>query len=79
MEEKRRASRNRTITLTHAERAALVKRLVRLRAATAPASIIGRTICQDLFDALPHLPSSFVDLQQQHVQESARRALCGMG
>lgn len=62
MEEKRRASRNRTITLTHAERAALVKRLVRLRAATAPASIIGRTICQDLFDALPHLPSSFVDL-----------------
>ncbi len=62
MEEKRRAPRNRTITLDDAERDAFAERLIRLRDTTTPATIVGRTVCQDLFDALPHLPSDFVDL-----------------
>jgi len=62
MDEKRRAPRNRTITLDDAERAALAERLVRLDAPAPVAGIIGRTVCQDLFEALPHLPSQFVDL-----------------
>ena len=62
MNKKHRAPRNRTVTLEAAERATLSERLVRLDAPATSASLIGRTICQDLFDALPHLPSEFVDL-----------------
>lgn len=62
MEEKCRAPRNRTITLDDAERKVFAKRLIRLRDGTTPAAIVGHTICQDLFDAIPHLPSRFVDL-----------------
>lgn len=62
MDEKRRAPRNRTITLDDVEHIALAERLVRLDAPVTPGSLIGRTVCQDLFDALPHLPSGFVDL-----------------
>jgi DNA modification methylase len=62
MDEKRRAPRNRTITLDEAQRASFAKRLVRLESPVAPSAIIGRTVCQDLFEALPHLPSQFVDL-----------------
>ena len=61
-ENKRRAPRNRTITLDDAERCGFAELLVRLDAPTAPADVMGRTICQDLFDVLPHLPSGFVDL-----------------
>lgn len=57
-----RARRNRTMTLDSAERAALSERLVRLRAPAVPSELVGRTVCQDLFDALPHFPSNFVDL-----------------
>lgn len=62
MEKKLRAPRNRTITLDSAERAEFAKRLICLRDPATPAAIIGHTICQDTFDALRHLPSSFVDL-----------------
>jgi len=62
MEEKRRAPRNRTITLDDVERNAFAERLMRLRDTTTPGEIVGQTICQDLFDALDHLPSHFVDL-----------------
>jgi len=62
MDEKRRAPRNRTITLDDVEHVKLAERLVRLDGPITPASLIGRTVCQDLFDALTHLPSSFVDL-----------------
>ncbi len=62
MDEKRRAPRNRTITLDDLEHVELAKCLVRLDRPVTPASLIGRTVCQDLFDALPHLPSGFVDL-----------------
>ncbi len=62
MDKKHRAPRNRTITLDDVEHVAFAERLVRLDAPVSPASLIGRTVCQDLFDALPHLPSGFVDL-----------------
>lgn len=62
MHETRRAPRNRTITIDGAERAVLAQRLLRLTTPAVPAQVVGRTICQDLFDALPNLPSCFVDL-----------------
>lgn len=62
MDEKRRAPRNRTITFDKTEIASLAERLVQLDAPVAAESLIGRTVCQDLFDALPHLPACFVDL-----------------
>ena len=62
MNEKRRAPRNRTITLDDGELAALAQRLVRLEGPVHAEALIGRTVCQDLLDALPHLPSGFVDL-----------------
>lgn len=62
MEQKRRAPRNRTIILDDAERDTFAERLVRLDAPTTAAGIIGRTVCQNLFEVLPHLPSQFVDL-----------------
>ncbi len=57
-----RAPRNRTITLSAAEEASLTSSLVRLAAAVRPVDILGRILHQDLQDALPHLPSAFVDL-----------------
>lgn len=62
MTQKVRAPRNRTITLHEKERTTLAAGLVRLEAAVTPSALVGRTICQDLFDAIPHLPSRFVDL-----------------
>jgi site-specific DNA-methyltransferase (adenine-specific) len=62
MNEKRRAPRNRTITLDDAERAELAQRLVQLEGPVHSQALIGRTVRQDLLDALPHLPSAFVDL-----------------
>lgn len=62
MNEKRRAPRNRTITCSDAECAALAQRLVRLEGLVQADALVGRTVCQDLLDALPHLPSGFVDL-----------------
>ncbi len=50
------------MTLDAAERALLSRQLVRLASPADPAALIGRTVCQDLFEALPHLPSGFVDL-----------------
>jgi site-specific DNA-methyltransferase (adenine-specific) len=62
MAEKRRAPRNRSISLDDAQRAALAERLLRLDRPVSPESLFGRTVCQDLFDALPYLPLRFVDL-----------------
>lgn len=59
---KPRATRNRTITLTEEEQARYRQRLIRLKAPTAVGNLIGRTVCQDIFDAMPHLPDGFVDL-----------------
>jgi len=62
MNRRTRAPRNRTITLDDAERAALASRLLRLDGPVPPESLFGRTVCQNLFDVLPHLPGQFVDL-----------------
>jgi site-specific DNA-methyltransferase (adenine-specific) len=62
MHDKRRAPRNRTISLDDAEHGTFAKRLLRLESPVAAASLVGRTVCQNLFDAIPNLPSSFVDL-----------------
>ncbi|WP_205700000.1 DNA-methyltransferase [Cohnella luojiensis] len=60
--EKKRAERNRTITLDDSERNKYGARLVKLTAKAKPEEIIDRTINQDLFDAIDYLPDGFVDL-----------------
>lgn len=62
MSEKRRAPRNRTLTLTEAEKANYRRRLVRLDSPTSPEAIRDKTICQELGAALTYLPAQFVDL-----------------
>lgn len=62
MHQKHRAPRNRTITLGSDELTRFAKRLVRLEAPAEPHEILGRTVCQDIFDVLPLLPLEFVDL-----------------
>ncbi len=62
MHKKRRAPRNRTIVLDDVEYRSLARRLLRLDSAVSVASLVGQTVCQNLFDALPNLPSGFVDL-----------------
>lgn len=60
--EKPRAPRNRTIILTEAEKIKYRSRLLRLDGPVTPDLVQNRTICQDLFEVLDYLPSSFVDL-----------------
>ncbi|WP_017302454.1 DNA-methyltransferase [Nodosilinea nodulosa] len=59
---KARAPQNRTIDLTAEERAVFLQRLLSLDCETTPGEILNRTICQDVFGALPYLPKNFVDL-----------------
>lgn len=56
------APRNRTLRLTETERSRYRQRLVRLQQPVAIADLLNRTICQDLFEVLPWLPSQWVDL-----------------
>lgn len=60
--EKKRAGRNRTITLNDSERIQYGARLTELTAKATPEEIINRTINQNLFEALDYLPDAFVDL-----------------
>jgi site-specific DNA-methyltransferase (adenine-specific) len=62
MSAKTRAPRNRTVILTEEEKPHLQKRLVRLDAPISVEAILNKTICQNLFDILDHLPPQFVDL-----------------
>lgn len=57
-----RAPRNRTVTLEDDEIRSFHSRLIQLERPQTVNKLVGRTICQDLFQALPHLPDSFVDL-----------------
>ena len=59
---RQRAPRNRTVTLDHNDADSLKSRLLRLENPCEANDVLGRTICQDLFQTLPHLPDSFVDL-----------------
>ncbi|QMV42797.1 DNA-methyltransferase [Cohnella cholangitidis] len=60
--EKKRAGRNRTITLDDSERSKYGAQLLALSAKAEPEDIVNRTINQDLFATLDYLPDEFVDL-----------------
>ena len=62
MEEKPRAPRNRTVTLSAKEKDLYEKILMRLSAPVQPPDIQNKTINQDLFEILGWLPTAFVDL-----------------
>ena len=59
---KKRAPRNRTLTCTEAEMELLSTDLLRLTKPVSPGSLVNRILNQDLDQALPLLPSCFVDL-----------------
>jgi site-specific DNA-methyltransferase (adenine-specific) len=61
-EQKKRAPRNRTLTLSPEEQAILRERLVHLDDAVPVADVVNRTIQQDLFKVLDWLPSESVNL-----------------
>jgi len=60
--EKRRAGRNKTITLTQKEAQEYSEGLVKLSGKAGLAEIRNKTIHQDLFNVLDKLPDTFVDL-----------------
>lgn len=62
MTERRRASRNRTIILTEADRRRCLRALRHVDSAVSLPDILDSTICQDLFAVLPYLPSAAFDL-----------------
>jgi site-specific DNA-methyltransferase (adenine-specific) len=59
---KQRAPRNRTINISNTDVERLKKRLIKLDRPAAFSDIENRTIHQDIFDAVDHLPDRFVDL-----------------
>lgn len=61
---KQRAGRNRTLTLTESEQAMMAARLLRPDSGghLAVEDIRNTTICADLLEVLPQLPSTFADL-----------------
>ncbi len=61
-QDKVRASRNRTLTLTEEERANYRKRLLRLDQPTALDTVLNRTIHQNFFEVVDYLPRGCVDL-----------------
>ena len=62
MSPKKRAPRNRTITLTPAEKTALNANLLQLDGPLSLAACVDRTICQDIFSILDWLPAHSIDL-----------------
>ena len=60
--QKKRAPRNRTLTLTAEEQTVLLGQLLHLNAPVSTETVINRTIQQDLFEVLTWLPSESVDL-----------------
>jgi len=61
-EAKARAPRNRTITLSDAEKHAALQQTLNLNQPCDVHHILDRIICQDLFAVVPFLPDQFVDL-----------------
>lgn len=57
-----RAPRNRTLTMTEAERAGCRGKLLYAENLMSIDAVINKTICADLFSIIDRLPSSFVDL-----------------
>lgn len=61
-EQKIRAGRNRTLTLSNSDLSVLRKRLVKINKPTSLESIENKTIHQDIFEVIDYLPDRFVDL-----------------
>lgn len=59
---RKKDSINKTITLTQVEKRAYKKKLIKLNEPAKVAQIKNKTINQDLFTAIEHLPNKFVDL-----------------
>jgi len=59
---KQRAPRNRTLTCSNGELESLSSELLQLTEPVSPAFLSGRIVNQDLEQALPFLPTEFVDL-----------------
>src|SRR3989344_2484372 len=59
---KKRAPRNRTITLNDSDVSDFKKRLIRINKPASLEEIENKTIHQDIFEVLDYLPDSFVDL-----------------
>ncbi|MFI3303841.1 MAG: site-specific DNA-methyltransferase [Rikenellaceae bacterium] len=57
-----RSSRNKTITLTDEDVVRYVDRTITLERDVTVEEVLGRTINQDLFEVIDHLPKGFVDL-----------------
>ena len=57
-----RAPRNRTLSVTDDEKSLLSAQTISLSHHVSAAAIEGRVIQQNLFQCLPHLPDSFIDL-----------------
>ncbi len=57
-----RAPRNRTISLGEAEQANHTKKLIKITRPVCIDEILNKTIQQDVFDVLDHLPDAFIDL-----------------
>ncbi|MBK9273031.1 MAG: site-specific DNA-methyltransferase [Flavobacteriales bacterium] len=62
MEPKNRAPRNRTLTLTDADRSELLPRLLQVNGPQALTDVLDRTILGDSLSVLAHLPTAIVDL-----------------
>jgi len=62
MDREKRAPRNRTLSLSPAEREQFRARLMRLGDTVAVEAVLNKTICQDALEAIPSLPRNFVDL-----------------
>lgn len=60
--EKIRAARNRTMILTEEDKISLPRYLSRIDAPCSAEEVIGKTLNQDLFEALDFLPEGFADL-----------------
>ena len=60
--QKKRAPRNRTITLSDKEKAYYCRKLIRLSGSSSIEDILDKTIQQDLFAVLDYLPDQFIDL-----------------
>lgn len=59
---KKRALRNRTITLSENEREKYRKRLIKINKPVSIDEILNKTIHQDIFEVLDYLPDKFIDL-----------------
>lgn len=61
-ENKNRATRNRTITLSESERLRFNQQLLRIQGSIKLEQILDKTICQDIFEVLDILPTFSIDL-----------------